>query len=82
MKYIKETLKAITFQQELANKDKANDNLKEIKKKQKKKELKGNNTQSNKHKETEIEEKGQLPITRKDMNENRGNTKNKIYQRT
>ena len=35
MKYIKETLKAITFQQELANKDKANDNLKEIKKTEK-----------------------------------------------
>ena len=40
-----------------------------------------NNTQSNKHKEKEIEEKGQLPITRnesnirKDINENRENTK-------
>ena len=56
LKYIKETLKAITSQQCLANKDKANDNKKEIEK-QKKKELKdNNNTQSNKHKETEIEE--------------------------
>ena len=60
----------------------ANDNKKEIKK-QEKKELKdNNNTQSNKQKETEIEEKGQLPVTRnenrkrKDINENIENTKN------
>ena len=87
LKYIKETLKTITSQQWLANKEEANDNTKEIKK-QEKKELKGNsNTQSNKQKETEIEEKGQLPITRnenrkrKDINENRENTKNKINKR-
>ena len=54
----------------------------------KKKELKDNsNTQSNKQKETEIEEKGQLPVTRnenrkrKDINENIENTKNKINKR-
>ena len=46
-----------------------------------------NNTPSIKHKETEIEEKVQLPITRnenykrKDINENRENNKNKINQR-
>ena len=81
LKYIKETLKTITSQQWLANKEEANDNTKEIKK-QEKKELKdNNNTQSNKQKETEIEEKGQLPITRnenrkrKDINENIENTK-------
>ena len=57
-------------------------------KKMKKKELKDNsNTQSNKQKETEIEEKGQLPVTRnenrkrKDINENIENTKNKINKR-
>ena len=54
----------------------------------KKKEPKdNNNTQSNKHKEAEIGEKSELPITRnennerKDINENRENTKNKINQR-
>ena len=87
LKYIKETLKAITSQQWLANKEEANDNIKEIKK-HKKKEPKDNKiTQSNKHKETEIEEKGQLPTTRnknnerKDINENGENTKNKTIQR-
>ena len=87
MKYIKETLKAITSQQWLANKEEANDNIKEIRK-HKKKEPKDNKiTQSNKHKETEIEEKGQLPTTRnknnerKDINENGENTKNKTIQR-
>ena len=56
--------------------------IQKIIQKQKKKELKGNsNTQYNKQKETEIEERGQLPITRKenrkrkDVNENRENTK-------
>ena len=83
LKYSKETLKAITFQQWLANREEANDNIKGIKK-QKKKEPKDNNTQSNKHKETVIEEKAELTITRnennkrKDINENRENTKNKI----
>ena len=87
MKYIKEVLKTITSQQWLANKEEANDNTREIKK-QEKKELKGNNnTQSNKQKETEIDEKGQLPITknenrkRKDINKNRENRKNKINKR-
>ena len=48
LKYIKETLKTIISQQQLANKDEANDNTKKIKK-QEKKELKdNNNTQSNK----------------------------------
>ena len=82
LKYIKETLKSITSQQLMANKEEANDNTKEIKK-QEKKELKdNNNTQSNKQKETEIEEKGLLSITRnenrkrKDINENIENTKN------
>ena len=81
LKYIKETLKAITSQQWLVNKEEANDNIKEIKKQKKKEPKDNNNTQSNKHKETEIEEKGQLPITRnesnirKDINENRENTK-------
>ena len=82
LKYIKKTIKTITSQQWLANKGEANDNTKEIKK-QEKKELKdNNNTQSNKQKETEIEEKGQLPVTRnenrkrKDINENIENTKN------
>ena len=78
MKYIKKTLKTITSQQRLVNnKEKANDNTKQIKK-QEKKELKdNNNTQPNKQKETEIEEKRRLPITRnedwkrKDINENR-----------
>ena len=64
LKYIKETLKAITSQQWLANKEEANDNIKEIKKQKKEEPKDNNNTQSNKHKETEIEEKGQLPITR------------------
>ena len=87
LKYSKETLKAITSQQWLANREEANDNIKEIKK-QKKKEPKDNNTQSNKHKETVIEEKAEQTITRnennkrKDINENRENTKNKINQRT
>ena len=51
--------------------------IQKIIQKQKNKELKGNsNTQYNKQKETKIEEKGQLPITknenrkRKDINEN------------
>ena len=39
LKYIKETLKAMTSQQWLANKEEPNDNTKEIEK-QKKKELK------------------------------------------
>ena len=77
MKYIKETLKSITSQQWIANKEEANNNIKEIKK-QKKKEPKDNeNTQSNKYMETEIEEKGQPPITR---NENNGR-KDKWKQR-
>ena len=61
--------------------------LKKSKNRKKKKEQNDNhNTQSNKHKETEIVEKGQLPITRnesnkwKDINENRENTKSKINQ--
>ena len=88
MKDIKETLKAITSQQWLANKEEAkNDDIKEIKKQKKKEPKDNNNTQSNKHKETEIEEKGQLPITRnesnkrKDINDDKENTKNKINQR-
>ena len=63
--------------------------IQKIIQKQKNKELKGNsNTQYNKQKETKIEEKGQLPITknenrkRKDINENWENTKNKINKRT
>ena len=43
LKYIKETLKTITSQQWLANKEQANDNTKEIKK-QDKKELKDNSS--------------------------------------
>ena len=58
MKYIKATLKAITSQQWLANKEDANGNIKAIKKQKKKKPKDNNNTQSNKYKETEIEEKG------------------------
>ena len=88
LKYIKNTFKTITSQQWLANKEEANDNIKEIKKQKNKEPNHKNNTQSNKkHKETEIEEKGQLPITRnvinirKDINENSENTKNKINQR-
>ena len=86
LKYIKETLKAITSQQWLVNKEEANDNIKEIKKQKKKEPKDNNNTQSNKHKETEIEEKGQLPITRnetnkgKDINENRENTQERFIK--
>ena len=64
----------------------ANDNKKEIKKQEKKELKENNNTQSNKQKETEIEEKGQLLITknenrkRKYINENRENTKNKTIK--
>ena len=60
--------------------EEANDNTKEMKK-QEKKELKDNNSQSNKQNEIETEEKRQLPITRnenskrKDSNKNRENTK-------
>ena len=80
LKYIKETLKTITSQQWLVNMEEANDNTKEMKK-QEKKELKDNNSQSNKQNEIETEEKRQLPITRnenskrKDSNKNRENTK-------
>ena len=58
MKYIKETLTAITSQQWLAYKEEANDII-EIKKQKKKEQEDNNNTQCNKHNGTEIEEKRQ-----------------------
>ena len=77
LKYIRETLNAITSQQWLANKEKANGNIKGNKK-QEKKELKDTkNPQSNKHKETEMKKKDtyQLQEMKIDINENRENTK-------
>ena len=57
LKYIKETLKAITSQKWLANKEEPNVNIKEVKKQKKKKPKDNDNTQFNKHMETEIKKK-------------------------
>ena len=57
LKYIKETLKAITSQKWLANKEEPNVNIKEVKKQKKKKPKDNDNTQFNKHMETEIKKR-------------------------
>ena len=80
MKYIEETFKVVISEQWLANKEEVNYNIKEIKKQKKKEPKYNNNIQSIKHKETEIEEKGQLPITRNKNKERKDKWKQRKYK--